>query len=370
MQGRARAGQFETSRGPVVTPLFMPVGTQGSVKAVDHRFLKEVGTQTLLCNAYHLYLRPGREIARAAGGLHSFIGWDRPILTDSGGFQVFSLSDLRGISDDGVRFKSHLDGSIHLFTPESVVDLQRDLGSDIMMVLDECVSYPCEEQYALASNRLTLRWAARCREQFLRTRELYGHTQSLFAIVQGSTYAHVREESARALVEMDFPGYAIGGLSVGEPSSEMYRMVEVCTGILPRDKPRYLMGVGTPENLLEAIARGVDMFDCVLPTRNGRNATLFTTSGKLHIRNAAYATDFRPVDGECQCYTCKNFTRAYLRHLFKAQEILALQLASVHNLSFYHWLCRSAREAITESRFDLWMEAQMKRLSVDVATVQ
>lgn len=363
--GRARAGSIQTDRGEVPTPIFMPVGTQGAVKAVEPRELVEIGARIILANTYHLYLRPGMEIIEKAGGLHAFAGWPLPILTDSGGYQVFSLSDLRHLHEEGVRFKSHLDGSNHLFTPETVVDVQRTLGSDIMMVLDECTPYPCSEEYAAASNAMTVRWAARCRERFEQTSPHYGRGQSLFGIIQGSTYPAIRERSAGALVRMGFDGYAIGGLSVGEPAGIMYATTEICTALLPADRPRYLMGVGTPENILECIERGVDMFDCVLPTRNGRNAVLFTRSGKLNMRNAAFAVDGRPVDAACDCYTCRNFTRAYLRHLFKAQEILALQLASIHNLSFYLWLARSARQAILSDGYSGWKAEQIRTLAGD-----
>ncbi len=288
------------------------------------------------------------------GDCTGFPGGKLPILTDSGGFQVYSLADLRGIDESGITFKSHLDGSTHQFSPERVVDVQRSLGSDIMMVLDECTPYPCDEEYARKSNAMTVRWADRCRARFEQTTPVYGHRQELFAIVQGSVYPAVREESVRALVEMDFPGYAIGGLSVGEPTESMYAMTELCTALLPEGKPRYLMGVGTPENLLECIARGIDMFDCVMPTRNGRNAVVFTRGGRMNLRNAAYSADFTPLDDACDCYTCRTFTRAYLRHLFRAKEILALQLATIHNLAFYLFLMRAAREAILAGRFAAW----------------
>ncbi len=353
-EGPARTGLLRTGHGEIHTPAFMPVGTQGSVKAVEPRELVEVGAEIILGNTYHLYLRPGTEILREAGGLHRFISWERPILTDSGGYQVFSLSELRKIEEDGVRFRSHLDGSTHFFTPENVVTTQRLIGSDIMMVLDECAPYPCDHEYAASSNAMTLRWAGRCMEEFARTREEYGYRQSLFGIVQGSVFPDVRTRSASELVGLPFDGYAIGGLAVGEPAAQMYEMIDLCNGILPADKPRYLMGVGTPENLLEAIQRGVDMFDCVLPTRNGRNAMLFTRHGPMNITNAKYKTEFRPVDEECTCYTCRTFTRSYLRHLFQAKEILALQLASIHNLHFYQWLMRTAREHISRGTFALW----------------
>jgi len=361
--GRARAGILTTAHGTVPTPVFMPVGTQGTVKAVGPHALTAEGVRMILCNAYHLYLRPGTSTIERAGGLHRFISWSGPILTDSGGFQVFSLSALRTVTEEGVEFRSHLDGSLHVFTAESVVDIQRSLGTDIMMVLDECTPFPCDEATTTASGDLTLRWAARSREQFLETAGLFGHDQHQFGIIQGGTFDHLRRHSARELVSIGFDGYAIGGLSVGEPSELMYRMTEVCTGEMPADKPRYLMGVGTPENLLESIRLGVDMFDCVLPTRNGRNATLFTRWGKLHIRGSGFAGDFSPVDPECECYACRNFSRAYLRHLMKSEELLGLQLASIHNLSYYQWLCRSAREAILAGTYDSWMEEQMERLS-------
>jgi queuine tRNA-ribosyltransferase len=365
--GMARAGVIGTSRGEVPTPVFMPVGTQGTVKAVGQRELEETGSPVILGNAYHLYLRPGTALIEKAGGLHRFIGWHRPILTDSGGYQVFSLSPLRKIEEKGVRFRSHIDGSEHLFTPEGVIDIERSLGSDFMMVLDECAPFPCDEAYARGSHEMTLRWAARCLEQKERTAPLYGADQFLFGIVQGSTYGTLREESARGLSAMGFDGYAIGGLSVGEPEGTMYGMTEVCTNILPADRPRYLMGVGTPANILESIARGVDMFDCVLPTRNGRNAVLFTRNGRLNMRNAAHTGDFRPVDPECACYGCRNVTRAYLRHLFKAGEILALQIASVHNLTFYQWLLSRAREAILGGNFAAWKDAALRTLSAPEA---
>ena len=347
----------------------MPVGTQGAVKAVEQRELEAMGAQILLSNTYHLYLRPGTELIEKAGGLHRFMSWERPILTDSGGYQVFSLSDLRGIDDDGVTFKSHIDGTQHRFTPERVVDIQRSLGSDIMMVLDECAPYPCDEGYARRSNELTIDWAERSKRQFQRTHPKYQKNQTLFGIVQGSIYPEVRQVSARKLVEMDFEGYAIGGLSVGEPTASMYEMVDVCTEILPIENPRYLMGVGTPENILEAIERGIDMFDCVLPTRNGRNAMFFTRKGRINVRNSAYTDDFSPIDESCECYTCRSFTRAYLRHLFKAREIMALQLASIHNLTFYLWLCRSAREAIQSGSFALWKATQLKAMAAEPVDV-
>lgn len=365
--GKARAGVIATDSGEIPTPIFMPVGTQGAVKAVEPRELEEIGARVVLANAYHLYLRPGIDIIEKAGGLHKFVGWEHPILTDSGGYQVFSLADLRGIDEQGVQFKSHIDGSVHKFTPELVVDIQRSLGSDIMMVLDDCTHYPCDEHHARFSSGLTLRWAEEAKNRAEKTCHKYNKIQSLFGIVQGSTYAQLREESAVRLAAMEFDGYAIGGLSVGEPPAVMYEMTERCADILPAGKPRYLMGVGTPENILEAIDRGVDMFDCVLPTRNGRNAVLFTRNGKLNIKNAAFSEDFSPVDADCGCYTCRNFTRAYLRHLFKASEIMALQLASLHNLSFYLWLSREARGAILNDVFPAWKAEQLKKLSAPIS---
>jgi queuine tRNA-ribosyltransferase len=293
------------------------------------------------------------------------MNWQKPILTDSGGYQVFSLTDLRKISSDGVTFKSHLDGSMHLFTPESVVQIQRQLGSDIMMVLDECAPFPSDLEYARKSNAMTVRWAERCKIAAANQDPLYGHSQALFGIVQGSVYPEIRTQSAEALIRIGFDGYAIGGLAVGEPSDVMYHIVEVCESILPTDKPRYLMGVGTPENLIEAVSRGVDMFDCVLPTRNGRNANLFTRRGGINLRNAKHKADFRPPDEECGCYTCRNFTRAYLRHLFQVREILGLQLATIHNLSFYLWLMGEVRNAILAHRFTAWKGEVLQRLKLE-----
>ncbi len=360
--GRARAGRLETEHGVIETPVFMAVGTQGSVKAIQQRELEEVGAQIILGNTYHLYLRPGMSLIERAGGLHRFINWSRPIITDSGGYQVFSLADLRKIDEAGVSFRSHLDGSLHHFTPESVVTIQRQLGSDIMMVLDECAPYPSEREYAETSNDLTVRWAERCKNQYEREPQRYGHGQALFGIVQGSIYPDVREQSARSLVEMDFDGYAVGGLAVGEPAETMYEMISTTEPILPDRKPRYLMGVGTPANLLEAIERGMDMFDCVIPTRNGRNGMIFTRNGSINLRNAIHKEDLSPVDDGCSCYTCRSFSRAYLRHLFLSREILALQLATIHNLTFYNWLMASARSAIIERRYGQWKHETLKQM--------
>ncbi len=350
----ARAGVLRTGHGEITTPVFMPVGTQGAVKAVSPRDLREIGVDIILGNTYHLYLRPGTGILSAGGGLHRFAGWERPILTDSGGFQVYSLTKLRKVDQEGVTFQSHLDGSSHRFTPESVIRTQRVIGSDIMMVLDECPPFPCDERYASESNHRTMDWAARCLAEYRSGAGLYGHEQAIFGIAQGATYPRIRERSVQELVGMGFNGYAIGGLAVGEPATSMYEMVEVCVRHIPRGSPRYLMGVGTPANLLEAVERGVDMFDCVLPTRNGRNAMAFTRNGPLTLTNARHANDFTPLDDECGCYTCRNFTRAYIRHLFMAREILGLTLATIHNLWFYRWLMESARERILDGSFGAW----------------
>jgi queuine tRNA-ribosyltransferase len=370
IRSAARAGLIATEHGVVETPIFMPVGTQGSVKAVEQRELEEIGTQIILANTYHLYLRPGTEIIARAGGLHRFMGWKKPILTDSGGFQVFSLASLSKVSEEGVRFQSHIDGSPHSFTPERVIQMERIIGADIVMVLDECTPYPCELEYARESNERTLRWAERCRSEYERSEPPHGCAQALFGIVQGSTYPEVREHSSRSLASMSFDGYAIGGLAVGEPVEIMYEITKLCSDILPEDKPRYLMGVGTPENLLESIERGMDMFDCVLPTRNGRNAMAFTKNGSMSIKNAMYKEDFRPIDEECKCYTCRSFTRAYLRHLFLVDEILPLQLTSLHNLHFYLYLMGKARRAILRDGFSEWKREALKRLSIQTPESQ
>jgi queuine tRNA-ribosyltransferase len=360
----ARAGRIETDHGHIDTPIFMPVGTVGSVKAVQPReLLDDVGAQIILGNTYHLYLRPGSDVLEQAGGLHRFMKWPGPMLTDSGGYQVFSLAANRELSEEGVHFRSHLDGSSHFFTPESVVDAQRSIGADIMMVLDECPPADVSETYARSSNELTLRWAQRCRQRFRETEPLYGHHQSLFPIVQGVVYPEIRRESARRLVEMEFPGYAIGGLAVGESSDMTYAMVEIVNEILPRARPRYLMGVGTPENLLENVARGIDMFDCVMPTRNGRNGMLFTSEGVMNIRNRKWRDDFSPVDPGLDGYVSQTFSKAYVRHLFIANEILGLQIASLQNLSFYLWLMRTARETIVDGSFAAWKREIQPRIS-------
>ena len=360
----ARAASFETAHGTVQTPAFMPVGTLGSVKAVPPRVLhNDVQADIILGNTYHLYLRPGTDIIEAAGGLQQFSQWNGPILTDSGGFQVFSLADRCTLTEEGAEFRSHIDGSKHLFTPESVVDTQRALGSDIMMVLDECPAADVSKAYAQESNELTLRWAERARLHYENTTSPHGHAQALFGIVQGVTYPEVRRASARALVDLDFPGYAIGGLSVGESHADMYDMVEVVAPLLPEHKPRYLMGVGTPENLLENVARGVDMFDCVMPTRNGRNGTLFTTQGRMNIKNAQFANDHTPIDPGLEAYASQTFTKAYLRHLQKSNEILGMQIASQQNLAFYCWLMREARQAILKDQFMPWKDAILPQIT-------
>lgn len=368
---KARAGSFETDHGVIQTPIFMPVGTQGTVKAVNQDFLaNDIKAQIVLSNTYHLYLRPGTEILEKAGGLHKFINWNKPILTDSGGYQVFSLTELRKLKKDGVEFRSHLDGSKHFFTPEKVVAIQRSIGSDIMMVLDECTPYPCEYDYAVKSTKLTSDWAVLNREAFKKSEPLYGHRQFQFGIIQGSVYKDLREKSASDLLKIGFDGYAIGGLAVGEPTGIMYDLVDFTTDFMPENQPRYLMGVGRPENILEAISRGVDMFDCVMPTRNARNSNLFTSAGVLSMRNAKYKDDFTTIDEECSCYTCRNFTKAYLRHLFVSREILALELASIHNLHFYLDLVKQAREKIIEGTFTEWKEEKIKKVTTGKNTTE
>ncbi len=362
----ARAGLLRTDHGVIETPIFMPVGTQGTVKAVEQRELTELGAQIILGNTYHLYLRPGMDVMRSMGGLHKFMNWQGPILTDSGGYQVFSLTELRKISQDGVTFKSHLDGSAHFFTPQKVVEIQRAIGSDIMMVLDECPPYPCDETYARESNKLTVKWAKLCQQALNDSAPLYGHQQALFAIVQGSVFKHLRSDSANALVDLNFEGYAVGGLAVGEPAETMNDLTEFTTQFLPKEKPRYLMGVGTPENILESIDRGIDMFDCVMPTRNGRNGTLFTRNGRVNIKNAKWKSDEQPLDGDFDSYTNKNYSKGYLRHLFQVDEILGLQLASIHNLAFYLWLVKEARKNILNNTFAPWKKEMLERMSAQI----
>ncbi len=360
---KARAGIISTAHGQIETPIFMPVGTVGSVKAVHQRELRDdIDARIILGNTYHLYLRPGTEIINRAGGLHRFIGWDRPILTDSGGFQVFSLSDRRRLTEEGAHFRSHIDGSRHLFTPEGVVDIQRAIGSDIMMALDECPPGTSDYSYARKSLDLTLRWMERGWKRYSETEGLYGYTQAWFPIVQGCVYEDLRRESASRVAELGADGNAIGGLAVGEPTEAMYDMIEVCNEILPEDKPRYLMGVGTPINILEAIDRGVDMMDCVMPTRNARNGMLFTSQGTMNMRNRKWADDFSPLDPEGTTFVDHVYSRAYLRHLFAAEELLAMQIASIHNLGFYLWLVREARRHIVDGDFHSWKTEMVARL--------
>jgi queuine tRNA-ribosyltransferase len=360
----ARAGRIFTDRGEIETPIFMPVGTLGTVKAVHtHELKNDIGAQIILGNTYHLYLRPGMETIEAAGGLHRFIGWDRPILTDSGGYQVYSLSDIRKITEEGVHFKSHIDGSKLFFTPEYVVDIQRSLGSDIMMAFDECAPYPCEHTYAENSMELTHRWLVRCIERVKNTEPKYGFSQSLFPIIQGSVYKDLRVRSAEFVASQDCDGNAIGGLSVGEPAEEMYEMTELVCDILPKSKPRYLMGVGTPANILECISLGIDMFDCVMPTRNARNGMIFTTEGIVNIRNVKWKTDFTPLNPEPLSFVDREYTKAYIRHLLHTNERLGAMAASVANLSFYLWLVREARKHIAEGDFYTWKQSTLERIT-------
>jgi len=337
----ARTGLLTTPHGVINTPVFMPVGTQATVKTMAPEELKEMGATIILGNTYHLYMRPGHKLVEKAGGLHRFMNWDRSILTDSGGFQVFSLADLRDISEEGVHFRSHIDGSRHFISPEKAVEIQNSLGSDIMMAFDECPPYPCEYDYAKKSMNITARWAERCLKAHKNT-----EGQALFGIIQGSVYKDLRRESARQITSLGFPGYAVGGLSVGEPKDIMYEMLEEVVPLMPADKPRYLMGVGSPDSIIEGVIRGIDMFDCVLQTRIARNGTAMTSRGRVVIRNAAYAEDFSPLDPECDCYTCTNYTKAYIRHLLKAGEILGLRLTTFHNLYFTMRLMDKIREAI------------------------
>jgi len=352
---RARAGTLTTNHGEIQTPIFMPVGTAGSVKALHQReLLSDVKAQIILGNTYHLYLRPGMDLLQKAGGLHKFIGWSRPILTDSGGYQVYSLSENRKISSEGVTFKSHIDGSKHVFTPEGVMDIQRQIGADIIMAFDECTPYPCAYDYARKSMKITHDWLGRCVNRLQATKALYGYEQTLFPIVQGSTYPDLRKESAEFIASQGQSGNAIGGLSVGEPAEDMYAMTELVCGILPQDKPRYLMGVGTPENILESIALGIDMFDCVMPTRNARNGMLFTTKGIINIRNEKWKGDLSPLDADLGGYASGSHSKAYLRHLIISKEILGAQIASLHNLTFYLWLVGEARKQILSGTFAAW----------------
>ena len=360
----ARAGLITTDHGQIETPIFMPVGTVGSVKGLTVNDLKtQVQAQIILGNTYHLYLRPGTQILEKAGGLHKFNGWDRPILTDSGGFQVFSLTGIRKLTEEGCTFSSHIDGSKHMFTPEKVMDIERSIGADIIMALDECPPGTSDYNYAKKSLGLTNRWLNRCFQRFNETEPLYGYNQSLFPIVQGCTYKDLRIQSAEFVASKEADGNAIGGLAVGEPTEVMYEMVEVVNAILPKDKPRYLMGVGTPANLLEAIERGVDMFDCVMPTRNGRNAMLFTSEGIMNMRNKKWEDDFSPIDPNGTADVDVFYSRAYLHHLFKAQELLALEIASIHNLAFYLWLVKEARKHILAGDYSTWKSGMIRKVT-------
>ena len=359
----ARAGELHTDHGSIPTPVFMPVGTLGAVKAIHPRELRnDLQAPIMLSNTYHLYLRPGTGVIENAGGLHKFNSWDRPILTDSGGFQVHSLSDIRKITEEGVRFSSHIDGSKHMFSPEIVMDIQRSIGADIIMAFDECTPWPCEREYAERSMHMTHRWLDRCIDRFNSTDPKYGHEQALFPIVQGSTFPELRQRSAEYIAKKGMPGNAIGGLSVGEPEEEMYAMAELCCAILPKERPRYLMGVGTPWNLLENIARGIDMFDCVMPTRNGRNGMLFTMEGVLQIKNRQWADDHGPLDPHGTTWVDSFYSRAFVRHLFQSGEMLGQQIASLHNVGFYLSLMKQAREKIAEGTFSTWKNELLPKL--------
>ncbi len=362
-QSQARAGSITTDHGIIETPIFMPVGTVGSVKGVHQRELKnDINPDIILGNTYHLYLRPQTEILEKAGGLHKFMNWDRNILTDSGGYQVYSLSANRKIKEEGVKFKSHIDGSYHVFTPENVMEIQRTIGADIIMAFDECTPYPCDYRYAQRSMHMTHRWLDRCINHLDKLPFKYGFSQSFFPIVQGSTYKDLRQQSAEYIANTGAEGNAIGGLSVGEPAEEMYAMTEVVTAILPEDKPRYLMGVGTPINILENIALGIDMFDCVMPTRNARNGMLFTAHGSINIKNKKWEADFSPVDEMGITYVDTDYTKAYLRHLFTVNERLGAQIATIHNLGFYLWLVREARKHILAGDFRTWKDQMVKQM--------
>ncbi len=362
-QSSARSGIIETDHGLIQTPIFMPVGTQGTVKGVhQHELFEDIKAQIILGNTYHLYLRPGIEVIQQAGGLHRFIGWEKPMLTDSGGYQVYSLSDRRKINEEGVTFVSHIDGSSHFFTPERAVEVQRIIGADIIMAFDECTPYPCEYPYAKSSMELTHRWLKRCCDYFDQTEGHYGYRQTLFPILQGSTYRDLRIQSAETIASFDREANAIGGLSVGEPAEEMYEMTALVCGILPKDKPRYLMGVGTPANILECIALGVDMFDCVLPTRNARHGLLYTQEGIINIKNAKWKDDFSPIDEKSSVHTSRHYSKAYLRHLIHTKELLGAQIASLHNLGFFLWLAGEARRHIEEGSFRAWKDQMVKQV--------
>lgn len=365
INSQARAGEITTDHGKIQTPIFMPVGTAGTVKGVhQHELEKDIRAQIILGNTYHLYLRPQLPILEKAGGLHKFINWDKPILTDSGGFQVYSLGNNRKIKEDGVTFKSHIDGSKHFFSPEGAMDIQRTIGADIIMAFDECTPYPCDYRYAKRSMHMTHRWLKRCCDHFDKTSGKYGYNQTLFPIVQGSTYKDLRKQSAEKIASFEREGNAIGGLSVGEPAEEMYAMTEVVTAVLPKDKPRYLMGVGTPSNILENIALGIDMFDCVMPTRNARNGMLFTSEGTINIKNRKWADDYSELDSNGTSYVDKQYSKAYLRHLFISGELLGKQIATLHNLAFYIWLVEEARKHIIAGDFYSWKNEMVKKLGV------
>lgn len=360
---KARVGTLHTDHGVIETPIFMPVGTAGTVKGVHQQELREdIEAQIILGNTYHLYLRPGIDVLQAAGGLHQFIGWERPILTDSGGYQVYSLSGCNKITEEGVKFQSHIDGSYHFFSPEKAIDIQRAIGGDIIMAFDECTPYPCEYGYAKRSMQMTHRWLQRCMDQMNNTQPLYGYEQALFPIVQGSTYKDLRKESAEVIASFDAVGNAIGGLSVGEPAEEMYEMTDLVCSILPVDKPRYLMGVGTPSNILESIALGIDMMDCVMPTRNARHGLLYTTEGTINIKNEKWAKDFSPLDPNGTAFVDQVYTKAYLRHLIKSKETLGIQIASIHNLAFYLALVKEARKRILDGSFVGWKNEMVQKL--------
>ncbi|MFC1501682.1 tRNA guanosine(34) transglycosylase Tgt [Elusimicrobiota bacterium] len=350
-QCSARLGKLTTSRGIINTPIFMPVGTQGTVKTISNKELVESGAEIILGNSYHLYLRPGTEIIEKAGGLHNFMGWEKPMLTDSGGFQIFSLKTLRRINSDGVEFRSHIDGSKHFFTPEKSMEIQQKIGADIIMCFDECPPYPCTYDYAKRSMELSVGWAKRCKDKFGEIRKKSKHQQLLFGIIQGSVYDDLRRMSINKTVDIDFPGYAFGGLSVGEPKDELITVLDKTASLLPEQKPRYLMGVGMPEDIWDAVERGIDMFDCVLPTRNGRNGQAFTSNGKVNIANAEYKQDFTKLDPKCDCHTCKGYSRAYLNHLFRSQELLVLRLLSLHNIYFMIKLLANIRNSIKSDKF-------------------
>jgi len=361
----ARLGEFETAHGKVETPIFMPVGTAGTVKGVhQHEIDKDTQAQIILGNTYHLYLRPGLDIIESAGGIHKFIGWEKPLLTDSGGYQVYSLSGARKIVEEGVTFQSHIDGSSHFFSPEHAIDIQRTIGADIIMAFDECTPYPCDYDYAKNSMHMTHRWLKRCCKQFDSTQGKYGFDQNFFPIVQGSVYKDLRLQSAEKIASFDRVGNAIGGLSVGEPHEMMYEMTDIVCSVLPEDKPRYLMGVGTPTNLLENIALGIDMFDCVMPTRNARNGMLFTSEGTINIKNKKWEKDFTSLDSNGTSYVDSAYTKAYLRHLFKANEMLGKQIASLHNIRFYLWLMEQSRKHLEEGTFTNWKNIMVKKLNI------